>query len=116
MSLYLELPVFKKSYDLVIELFDLYTNLSKSFKYTLGQRLQLESVEMIVNIYKANSHTDKVPFILKIREHIEIIRLLIRILHDTKQISLKRMVLVNVMIEEISKQLVGWQKYCEKIG
>ena len=41
---------------------------------------------------------------------------MIRILHDTKQISLKRMVLVNVMIEEISKQLVGWQKYCEKIG
>jgi hypothetical protein len=88
-------------------LFDLYTNLPKSFKYTLGQRIQLESIEMIVNIYKANAHVDKVPFIIKIREHIEIIRLLIRILHDTKQISLKRMVLVNVMIEEISKQLVG---------
>ena len=116
MALYIELPVFKKSYDLVIELFDLYTNLPKSFKYTLGQRIQLESIEMIVNIYKANAHSEKVPFILKIREHIEIIRLLIRILHDTKQISLKRMVLVNVMIEEISKQLVGWQKYCEKIG
>ena len=116
MALYIELPVFKKSYDLVIELFDLYTNLPKSFEYTLGQRIQLESIEMIVNIYKANAHSDKVPFILKIREHLEIIRLLIRILHDTKQISLKRMVLVNVMIEEISKQLVGWQKYCEKIG
>ncbi len=116
MALYIELPVFKKSYDLVIELFDLYTNLPKSFKYTLGQRIQLESIEMIVNIYKANANAEKVPFILKIREHIEIIRLLIRILHDTKQINLKRMVLVNVMIEEISKQLVGWQKYCEKIG
>jgi hypothetical protein len=116
MALYIELPVFKKSYDLIIELFDLYSNLPKSFKYTLGQRIQLESIELIVNIYKANAHTDKIPFILKIREHIEIIRLLIRILHDTKQISLKRMVLVNVMIEEISKQLVGWQKYCEKIG
>ena len=116
MALYIELPVFKKSYDLVIELFDLYTNLPKSFKYTLGQRVQLESIEMIVNIYKANSHADKVPFILKIREHLEIIRLMIRILYDTKQISLKRMVLVNVIIEDISKQLVGWQKYCEKIG
>ena len=115
MALYIELPVFKKSYDLVIELFDLYTNLPKSFKYALGQRIQLESIEMIVNIYKANAHTEKVPYILKIREHIEIIRLMIRILHDTKQISIKRMVLVNVMIEEISKQLVGWQKYCEKI-
>lgn len=116
MALYIELPVFKKSYDLVIELFDLYTNLPKSFKYTLGQRIQLESIEMIVNIYKANSNTEKATWILKIREHVEIIRFLIRVLHDTKQISLKRMVLVNVMIEEISKQLVGWQKYSEKVG
>jgi hypothetical protein len=100
----------------VIELFDLYTNLPKSFKYTLGQRIQLESIEMIVNIYIPNSNTEKVTYILKIREHVEIIRLLIRVLHDTKQINLKRMVLVNVMIEEISKQLVGWQKYSEKAG
>lgn len=42
------------------------------------------------------------------------IRLMIRILYDTKQISLKRMIFINKIIEEISKQLAGWQKYCTK--
>ena len=58
MALYIELPVFKKSYDLVIELFDLYTNLPKSFKYTLGQRIQLE---FTVAICKVREHKKRQP-------------------------------------------------------
>jgi len=114
MALYIELPIFKKSYDLLLELFDLVENLSKTYKYSLGQRIQTEATEIIINIYKANSSIEKIPFISKAREQIEIIRLLIRVLHDTRQINLKRMVLINSMIEEISKQLTGWQKYSEK--
>ncbi len=112
MALYSDLPVYKKTYDLLLVLLDLSSNLSKTYKYTLGERIQLEAIETIVNIYKANASIEKLQFISKSREHIEIIRLMIRILHDTKQISLKRMIFINNIIEEISKQLVGWQKYC----
>jgi hypothetical protein len=112
MALYFDLPVYKKTYDLLLVLLDLSSNLSKTYKYTLGERIQLEAIETIVNIYKANASIEKLQFISKSREHIEIIRLMIRILHDTKQISLKRMIFINNIIEEISKQLVGWQKYC----
>ena len=116
MSLYIELPVFKKSYDLLLELYDIYNNLPKSVKYTIGEKLQKEIIKVILDIYKANSHTEKSPYILKAREHIEVIRLLIRILFDLKLIGLKRMVLINTIIEDISKQLAGWQKYSEKSG
>lgn len=111
MAIYFDLPVYKKTYDLLLDLFDLSSNLSKTHKYTLGERIKLEAIEVIVNIYKANASIEKLQFIAKSREHIEIIRLLIRVLHDTKQISLKRMVAINKIIEEISKQLVGWQKH-----
>ncbi|PIY02121.1 MAG: hypothetical protein COZ21_15805 [Bacteroidetes bacterium CG_4_10_14_3_um_filter_31_20] len=114
MALYFDLPVYKKTYDLLLDLFNLSSNLTKAYKYTLGERIQLEAIETIVNIYKANAGIEKLQFISKSREHIEIIRLIVRILHDTKQISLKRMVVINKIIEEISKQLVGWQKYCTK--
>ena len=113
MALYFALPVYKKTYDLLLDLFDMSSNLSKLYKYTLGGRIQTEAIEVIVNIYKANSSIEKLQFISKSREHIEIIRLMIRILHDTKQISLKRMIFINNIIEDISKQLAGWQKYCE---
>ena len=112
MALYFDLPVYKKTYDLLLVLLDLSSDLSKTYKYTLGERIQSESIELIVNIYKANSSMEKLQFISKSREHIEIIRLMIRILHDVKQISLKRMIFINTIIEDISKQLVGWQKYC----
>jgi aspartyl-tRNA synthetase len=116
MAIYNELPVYKSAYDLLLELFAVAANLSKAYRYSLGERLQNEAVEVIVNIYKANSTADKIPFITKSREHTEIIRLFIRILHDTRQISLNRMVMLNKMIEDLSRQLVGWQKYCSNNG
>ncbi len=112
MAIYYDLPVYKKTYDLILELFNLSSNLPKAYKYTLGERIQLDAIEVIVNIYKANASIEKLEYISKSREHIEIIRLMIRILYDTKQINLKRMIVINKKIEEISKQLVGWQKYC----
>lgn len=112
MAIYYDLPVYKKTYDLILELFNLSSNLPKAYKYTLGERIQLDAIEVIINIYKANVSIEKLEYISKSREHIEIIRLMIRILYDTKQINLKRMIVINKKIEEISKQLVGWQKYC----
>ena len=44
------------------------------------------------------------------RESIEVIRLLIRLMKDFKQINLKRFVTVNQKVEAVSKQLAGWQK------
>lgn len=111
MAIYTELPVFKKSYDLLLLLVSLSANLPKSYKYTFGERLQLESIGMINNIHKANAAVDKQEHIQKSRQHLETIRLLVRVLHDTKQINLRRMVFLNGLIEEISKQLTGWRKH-----
>jgi len=44
------------------------------------------------------------------REQIEVIRLLIRVMKDMKQISLKKFVTVNKSVENVSKQLSGWHK------
>jgi len=112
MSIYFDLPVYKKSYDLLLELMKLSADLSKTYKYSVGERVRLEAIELIINIYKANAAAEKSPFIAKSRENIEIIRLMIRVLHDMQQINLKRMVFINKIIEDISKQLVGWQQYC----
>ena len=44
------------------------------------------------------------------REQIEVIRLLIRVMKDMKQISLEKFVNINQVVEKVSKQLTGWQK------
>ncbi len=110
MAVYDNLPVYKASYDLMLELFATVKNMEKEYKYTLGERLKNEIIDLIIGIYKANSSHEKREYLKKSREGLEVVRLLIRASYDLKQINLKRMVYLNEAIENISKQLAGWQK------
>jgi len=110
MGLHQELPVYKSSYDLLVEIFRFTKEFSKEFKYTVGESLKKETIELLTLIYRANSRTDKHATLQDARERIEVIRLFIRLMKDLQQISVKRFVQVNQKVEEVSKQLTGWQK------
>jgi hypothetical protein len=110
MAIYDELPVYKATYDLLLEMFRFTKNFNKEFKYTVGESLKKETIELITLIYRANSRSDKQATLQTAREHIGVIRLLIRLMKDMQQISLKRFVEVNKQVENVSKQLAGWQK------
>jgi hypothetical protein len=109
MGLYDHLPVYKACYDLLLALFDMTKNLPREYKYTVGEKLKNEALELIVNIYRINSSKQKEPLIIKARETVEAIRIYLRILKDIKQIDLKKFIFVNEKIELASKQLTGWQ-------
>ncbi len=110
MAQYSELPVYKASYDLLLGIFMFTKNFGKEYKYTVGETIKKETIALIISIYKANATRDKVNVIAIAREHIEVIRLLIRLMKDMKQISVKSFVAVNEKVENVSKQLTGWQK------
>ncbi|MBI5218130.1 MAG: four helix bundle protein [Bacteroidia bacterium] len=55
MATYDNLPVYKASYDLLVEIFQFVKNFSKEYKYTVGEKLKNETLEMIMNIFRANS-------------------------------------------------------------
>ncbi|MBA3047627.1 four helix bundle protein [Patescibacteria group bacterium] len=109
MTLYYYLPVYKASYDLLVEIFQFTKNFSREYKYTIGQDLKKQTTEMILNIYRANSTYTKKEIIQKARENIEVIRLLMRLLKDLKQVNIKKFVQINELIESVSKQLTKWQ-------
>jgi len=109
MAIYDNLPVYKTSYDLLLKIFIYFKDMNKEYKYTIGEKLKNETMELITNIYKANSVLKKENYIEKSRENIEAIRLYMRLVKDLKQISLSRFVETNEDIESISKQLSCWQ-------
>ncbi len=78
-----------------MEVFRFTKNFTKEYKYTIGESLKKETVELITLIYRANSKQDKYDILQTAREHIEVIRLFIRLVIDLKQISLKKFVNVN---------------------
>jgi hypothetical protein len=113
MSTYNHLQVYKTSYDLFLEIFKLTKNFSREYKFTIGQRLKDETLDLMTNIYRANVKQRKNRTIQKARENIEVIRLLIRALKDLQEIGLKKFVRINVYIESVSRQLTGWQRSCK---
>ncbi len=111
MSIYSSLSVYKDSYDLLLRLIVLTKNFDREYKFTIGEDIKKEAMEMIKNIYRANSSASRQQLIQAARENIEMIRLDLRVLQDLKQLNLKKFVFLNEKIEAVSKQLVAWKKF-----
>lgn len=115
MALATELSVYKSTYDLTLKTFSIVKNFSREYKYTLGETMKSELLKVSVLVYRANVSRGNRPIILaEAREHIEALRLLFRLAHDTKTISLGSFVELAELVETISKELCAWQKSSEK--
>ena len=116
MARYDNLPVYKSSYDLLIRIFEFCRGFTREYKYTLGEKLKDEALELIVDIYRANVSEQKSASLARAREHAEVVRLLLRLTKDLKQIDLKKFALLNDNLEGVSRQLTGWQRSLKKAG
>jgi len=83
---------------------------NREYKYTLGENIKREAIELVTNIYRANSSYEKLPYIQKAKEKIETIRIFFRLTKDLRQVSLKKFVDINEKVENVSKQLTAWGK------
>ncbi len=110
MANYDNLPVFKASYDLLLDVFRIAKNWSRDLRYSLGEDLKREIIHIQQLVYQANSSTDKLPYIGEARLAIVKIKLLIRLTHDLRETSLKQYALLSEKAESISKQLAAWEK------
>lgn len=111
MATYDNLPVYKTSYDLLIQVFEQVKKFTKEYKYTLGDKLKNEIVDLISSIYRANSSQEnRLINIKKAREQVEVLRLYIRLCRDLKILWISKFADLNIVIESLSKQLFAWEK------
>lgn len=73
MKLHSELPVYKSTYDLLLAIFRFTKDFSKEYKYTVGESLKKETIELLTLIYRANIKRDKQEVLHEARERIEVI-------------------------------------------
>ncbi|MBD5067858.1 MAG: four helix bundle protein [Alistipes sp.] len=114
MAIYDNLPVFKATYDLLLQVVKLSVHIRRDARYTMGESLKKEIIGLCISIYRANLTAEKAPLIEQAREQLVPIKLLIRLLHDTQQLSTKQYAMLCEHLDAITKQLSAWQKYAQK--
>ena len=105
MKLHSDLPVYKSTYDLLLGIFEFTKSFSKEYKYTVGESLKKETIDLLILIYRVNTRQDKAVVLEEAKERIEVIRLLIRLMKDLHQISIKSFVGINNTVEEVKKEV-----------
>ena len=59
MKLHNELPVYKATYDMLLEIFQLCRGFSREYKFTVGESLKKETIDLLTLIFRANSREKK---------------------------------------------------------
>ncbi len=109
MALYYDLPVFKDVYKLIIKLFEYTKDFPREYKYTLGQDIKRDGIQLVRSIYRANKEKDKRKYLESFLDDFEILKLEIRICADMKILSVSKQAELNLLMDSIGKQITGWR-------
>ena len=107
-----DIPIFKKVYDLYKTVHHIRATVPKQDRHTLWQRCENTSLDIVEGILRASSMSrgDKVPVLDQVSTKLNLLRVFIRLSHDTKSIDAKKCTSLQETIDEIGRMLGGWIK------
>ena len=109
MALYYDLPVFRDTYKLVLKIFAITKSFSREYKYTLGQDMQRDALQLVRNIYRANKITKRYEHLEAFLDDFELLKLEIRLCVDLKLMPIKQQADFAGLMAQIGKQITGWR-------
>lgn len=115
MVLYSELPVYRDSYELLLDIYRLTSGFAHEYKYSLGQDMKRDVLALFRHLYHANRATDKTEHLEQFLEDFELLKLEIRICMDLKLLPLKKMAQLSQLMDSIGKQTTAWRNKSKKV-
>lgn len=87
-----------------------YQILPKLHRHTLGQKIDNLFIEMIEAIAAANflSREEKTPFVRLSIRRMDTLKILLRVLWETKSLDQKKYTAISLKLDEIGRMLGGW--------
>jgi hypothetical protein len=98
----------EQTYDILLRTMTATKDFPREYKYTLGQKIKDELIELVVMIYRANSAADKAQHIESIVERVQAIQLMMRLSHDMKILPRRHYAALSEMTDSLAKQAQGW--------
>jgi hypothetical protein len=109
MALYYDLPVYRDTYKLILKIFECTKDFSKEYKYTLGQDMKRDALQLVRSIYRANKAQQKAVHLEAFMDDFELLKLEIRLCVDMKILPIKKQAELSLLMESIGKQITGWR-------
>lgn len=100
------LHIFKRGYDILVELHRYAETMPRAHRYTVGERIKKEAISLAVASYRIGHDRDEKENKAVAAENVEVIRLMLRLLVDLKQISAKYFVKINQDLEFLYMELL----------
>ena len=110
MGLYYDLPAYRDTYKLILKIFEYTKDFPKEYKFTLGQDMKRDALQLVRSIYRANKYQQKKEHLDSFMDDFELLKLEIRLCTDMKILPFKRQAELTIMMESIGKQITGWNK------
>jgi hypothetical protein len=112
----IDIPILKKAYDLYKMLDEYRKVIPKQHKFTIYMRSEEAILDVIEKFYEAGylKGADRGNLLDKASTKLNMLRLFVRLMKDTKAIDSKKYILLQTSIDEIGRMLGGWIRSLSK--
>ena len=104
-----QLPVYRDVYKLIRIVFDFTQTFPREYKYSLGQDMKRDAINLTRSIYRANRSVSKKEWLEDFLDNFEILKLEIRLCVDLRLLTLRRQSEISPLLESIGKQVTAWK-------
>lgn len=110
------LPILERIKQAYLLWHEYHATLPKTYRYTLGQRIDGLFIELIEATSGAAflPRTEKVPYVRLAIRKLDTLKLLLLILWESRSLDNKKYIALSVKVDEVGKMLGGWQGQLQK--
>lgn len=109
--LYSQLPIYRDSYMLLTEVYQATNKFPRDFKYTLGQDMKRDCLNLFRHLYGANvSVEDRQRHLGEFLTSFELLKIELRLCVDMNVLSINKLAHLSLIMDSISKQATTWRK------
>ncbi|MDC6132001.1 four helix bundle protein [Burkholderia gladioli] len=109
MAIHTQLPIYRAAYGLLDAVTEMVKNMPRDFKRSIGEKITIECIEIMVLVFRANVAADKSPHLTELLERLQVIELLLRLSMDKRLIPRAAYANAIEQTTSIGKQATGWR-------
>jgi len=107
-----DIPIFKQTYDLYKTFYSYRNLIPKQDRYAIYERCELVILDVLEGILTASKlpkvGSEKISVLERASIKLNFLRVFVRLMKETKAIDAKKYLAIQIIIDEIGRQIGGW--------